>query len=234
MSELDACGERRFAARRPYHCIAKENSHFRRGRGFEDAVRSSENGDAQDSLSNGQQVFNRLADLKIPTVAAIHGASLAAVTKVALACDYRVASDEPAPNGLPRNEPGPSSRLGPAARDCREVIGAEKAAEGFLRQTYSAQEALKWGCGRNRRRAISFSMAHVKNCAAGKTQNEGGAPSTPGRKSSPLQNQRRKSSARTRALQNHAIKLMSISPDESCELELDDCGAWQNASRRKT
>ena len=64
-------------------------------------------------IERGQQVFNRLADLKIPTVAAIHGASAGGGYEVALACDYRVASDDPATRiGLPETTLGTSSGLG--------------------------------------------------------------------------------------------------------------------------
>ena len=40
----------------------------------------------------GQVTFNRLADLEIPTVAAIHGAAVGGGYEICLACDYRVAS----------------------------------------------------------------------------------------------------------------------------------------------
>lgn len=43
----------------------------------------------------GQEIFNQLADLEVPTVAAIHGACLGTGTELALACDYRLLSDDP-------------------------------------------------------------------------------------------------------------------------------------------
>ena len=97
-------------------------------------------------MSHGQQVFNRLADLKIPTVAAIHGASAGGGYEVALACDYRVASDDPATRiGLPETSLGLLPAWGGCTRLPR-LIGAEKAAEVILKgKLYSAQEALKLG-----------------------------------------------------------------------------------------
>src|SRR2546421_12232164 len=94
-------------------------------------------------IERGQEVFNRLADLKIPSVAAIHGASAGGGYEVALACDYRVATDDPATRiGLPETTLG----LIPAWGGCTRLprrIGAEKAAEVILKgKVYSSQEAL--------------------------------------------------------------------------------------------
>jgi len=50
----------------------------------------------------GQQTFNRIEDLRIPTVAAIHGACLGGGYELALACDHRVATlDSATKIGLP-------------------------------------------------------------------------------------------------------------------------------------
>lgn len=50
----------------------------------------------------GQQTFNRIEDLCIPTVAAIHGACLGGGYELALACDHRVATlDSATKIGLP-------------------------------------------------------------------------------------------------------------------------------------
>src|SRR5947208_1584728 len=97
-------------------------------------------------IAKGQQAFNRLAGLKIPSVAAIHGASAGGGYEVALACDYRVATDDPATRiGLPETTLGLIPAWGGCTRLPR-VIGAERAAEVILKgKLYSAQEALKIG-----------------------------------------------------------------------------------------
>src|SRR4029079_6436497 len=97
-------------------------------------------------IEPGQQIFNRLANLKIPTVAAIHGASAGGGYEVVLACDYRVASDAPATRiGLPETGLGLLPAWGGCTRLPR-LIGGEKAAEVILKgKLYSAQEALNIG-----------------------------------------------------------------------------------------
>src|SRR5437879_3984198 len=103
-------------------------------------------GEMRGFIERGQQVFNRLADLRIPTVTVIHGASAGGGYEVALACDYRVASDDPATRiGLPETSLGLLPAWGGCTRLPR-VIGVAKAAEVILKgKLYSAQEALKVG-----------------------------------------------------------------------------------------
>jgi 3-hydroxyacyl-CoA dehydrogenase/enoyl-CoA hydratase/3-hydroxybutyryl-CoA epimerase len=43
----------------------------------------------------GQAVFDRLARLRVPKIAAIHGACMGGGFEVTLACDWRIASDHP-------------------------------------------------------------------------------------------------------------------------------------------
>ena len=76
-------------------------------------------------IAEGQRVFNRLAALKIPTCAAIHGACAGGGYEVTLACDYRVASNDPSTKiGLPETTlglvPGVGRRDAFAALDRNE------------------------------------------------------------------------------------------------------------------
>jgi len=58
--------------------------------------------DARNKAQSGQSVFNKLANLRVPTVAVIHGACMGGGTELALACRYRLATDDPKTSiGLP-------------------------------------------------------------------------------------------------------------------------------------
>ncbi len=69
---------------------------------------SKATGDELASLIDlGHRVFNRLENLSIPTVAAIHGACVGGGYELALACDWRVASDSSKTRiGLPETKLG--------------------------------------------------------------------------------------------------------------------------------
>ncbi|MDE3100032.1 MAG: enoyl-CoA hydratase/isomerase family protein [Verrucomicrobiota bacterium] len=70
----------------------------------------------------GQNLFNRIAALKIPTVAAIHGAAAGGGCELALACDYRVASDDRATKiGLPETRLGLLPAWGGSTRLPRRI-----------------------------------------------------------------------------------------------------------------
>src|SRR5689334_8752935 len=123
-----------------------KKSIFVAGADLKTLLKQAPSGEMRGFIAEGQRVFNRLADLKIPTVAAIHGASAGGGYEVALACDYRVATDDPATRiGLPETTLGLIPAWGGCTRLPR-VIGGEKAAEVILKgKLYSAHEALKLG-----------------------------------------------------------------------------------------
>ena len=90
----------------------------------------------------GQSVFDRIADLALPTVAAIHGACVGGGYELALACDWRVASHEkPTQVGLPEVQLGLLPAWGGSTR-LPILIGLPKALSTILGgKVYKAKPA---------------------------------------------------------------------------------------------
>src|SRR6476659_9296626 len=126
--------------------LSAKKSIFIAGADLKTLLRQAQTGEMGGFIAEGQRIFNRLAALKIPTCAAIHGACAGGGYEIALACDWRVASDDPATRvGLPETTLGLIPAWGGCTRLPR-LIGAEKAAEVILKgKLHSAQEALKLG-----------------------------------------------------------------------------------------
>ena len=97
-------------------------------------------------VRNGQRVFNRIAELRVPTVAAIHGACLGGGLELCLACDYRIASDDKSTKiGLPETQLGILPAWGGSTRLPR-LIGLPKALDCILAgKRLAAKKALKYG-----------------------------------------------------------------------------------------
>ncbi len=78
-------------------------------------------------IATGQTLINRIADLPYPTVAAIHGACVGGGYELALACDWRVASDAPETKiGLPETQLGILPAWGGTTR-LPELLGLQDA-----------------------------------------------------------------------------------------------------------
>ncbi len=89
-------------------------------------------GTVNDAIRRGQDVFQTLATLRIPTVAAIHGFCMGGGTEIALACRYRVASDDAATRiGLPEVQLGIFPGWGGSAR-LPHLVGAPAAMDMML------------------------------------------------------------------------------------------------------
>src|SRR5499427_3584617 len=158
-----------------------KKSIFVAGADLKTLLQTARTGEMRGFIERGQRVFNRLADLRIPTVAAIHGASAGGGYEVAIACDYRVASDDPATRiGLPETSLGLLPAWGGCTRLPR-LIGTEKAAEVILKgKLYSAQEALELGLIDEIAQRDQLLDRAREKLRTGKRKMEGGAPSTPG------------------------------------------------------
>ena len=103
-------------------------------------------GTTADAIRRGQQVFQKLAELPCPTVAAIHGFCMGGGTELALACRYRVASGDPSTRiGLPEVKLGIFPGWGGSVRLPR-LVGAPAAMDMMLTgRTLSASAAKATG-----------------------------------------------------------------------------------------
>lgn len=94
----------------------------------------------------GHDVFNRLARLPVPSVAAIHGSCLGGGLELALACDWRIASsDEKTRLGLPETQLGILPAWGGSVR-LPALVGLPAAWSLILTgRQISGKEALRLG-----------------------------------------------------------------------------------------
>ncbi|MCI0745244.1 MAG: 3-hydroxyacyl-CoA dehydrogenase NAD-binding domain-containing protein [Verrucomicrobia subdivision 3 bacterium] len=94
----------------------------------------------------GQTVFDRIAGLRVPTIAAIHGACVGGGYELCLACNYRIATfDKATKIGLPETQLGILPAWGGSTRLPR-LIGLPKALDVILGgKTLAPKQALKLG-----------------------------------------------------------------------------------------
>jgi 3-hydroxyacyl-CoA dehydrogenase/enoyl-CoA hydratase/3-hydroxybutyryl-CoA epimerase len=125
----------------------------------------------REMIEFGQAVFNRIAALPVPTVAAIHGVAVGGGYEIALACDYRIASPDRATKiGLPETKLGLLPAWGGSTRLPR-LIGVPKALGVILAgKTLAAKPALKLGMVDELVAAEHLIAAAVKKIRAGKPQ----------------------------------------------------------------
>jgi 3-hydroxyacyl-CoA dehydrogenase/enoyl-CoA hydratase/3-hydroxybutyryl-CoA epimerase len=197
-----------------------KKSIFVAGADLKTLLQQVQSGDMRAFIAHGQQVLNRLAELKIPTVAAIHGASAGGGYEVTLACDYRIASDDAATRiGLPETTLGLIPAWGGCTRLPR-LIGVEKAAEVIAKgRLYPAHEARKLGLVDGVAPRDKLVELARKKLGDGKRKLEGRAPASPASQELPPPKQRG-NGAPERAFEI-VSKTLSISPDESLRMELD-------------
>jgi len=107
-------------------------SGFIAGADIKEFQQFDQRGTVADAIARGQDVFQRIADLPFRTVAAIHGFCMGGGTEIALACCYRVASDDASTRiGLPEVKLGIFPGWGGSVRLPR-LIGAPAAFDLML------------------------------------------------------------------------------------------------------
>jgi len=105
---------------------------FIAGADIREFQRFAENGETLDAIQRGHRVFGKLAALSIPTVAAIHGHCMGGGLEIALACRYRIASDDSKTRlGVPEVKLGIQPGWGGSSR-LPHLVGATAAMEMML------------------------------------------------------------------------------------------------------
>jgi len=96
--------------------------------------------------AEGQAVFNLIADMSVPVVCAINGICLGGGTELALACDFRIATDDPETKiGLPEVLLGIFPGLGGSQRLPR-LVGLQTSLDMILTgKNYDSKKALNSG-----------------------------------------------------------------------------------------
>ena len=147
LDELDGMLER-IAIERPAAVVIHSGkaSGFAVGADLKEFETYDRKGTVRDEIEHGQRVFERLARLPMPTVAAIHGTCMGGGTELALACRMRVAARAPETRiALPEVQLGIHPGWGGTARLPR-LIGAPRALAMMLTgRAASAERALAEG-----------------------------------------------------------------------------------------
>jgi len=105
---------------------------FVHGADVREIARLRERADAFEQSRDGQRIFRRLEHLTVPTLAAVDGMCLGGGTELILACDYRIASDDPATRlGLPEVKLGILPGFGGSVRLPR-LVGIQSALDLIL------------------------------------------------------------------------------------------------------
>ncbi|MEO8808676.1 MAG: 3-hydroxyacyl-CoA dehydrogenase NAD-binding domain-containing protein [Rhodanobacter sp.] len=123
-----------------------KSSGFAVGADIREFVEYARQDSVRENIEHGQRVYEALARLPCPTVAAVHGACMGGGTELILACRQRIAADDEKTRiGLPEVKLGIHPGWGGTARLPR-LIGATDAMQVMLTgKTLSARRALALG-----------------------------------------------------------------------------------------
>lgn len=133
LNELDTLVERiAFAPPKGLIIRSTKKAGFIAGADIAEFAEFDAKGTVLDAISNGQNIFQRIAELPCPTVALIHGHCMGGGTELSLACTARVASsDESTRIGLPEVKLGIYPGWGGSVRLPR-LVGAPAAFDMML------------------------------------------------------------------------------------------------------
>lgn len=133
--------------------------------------------EAKTMSAKGQELMHRVAGVRMPTIAVIHGPCLGGGLEFALACDYRVAVDQSSTQiGLPEIELGLLPGWGGTQRLPR-VVGVERAMQVILqRHRLNAREAKEWGLADAVADSQDAAISHIRRELATVAESQGKRP----------------------------------------------------------
>lgn len=126
--------------------VSRKSNIFIAGADVEEIKNLKTKDEFRGAIEKAHKIFNALEDLNVVTIAAINGACLGGGCEFSLACDYRLASDDPSTRiGLPEIKLGIIPGFGGCVRLPR-VIGLQAALDIILAgKSVDAKKALKIG-----------------------------------------------------------------------------------------
>lgn len=126
--------------------ISKKPSIFIAGADIDEIKNLKTREETNAAVKGGQDIMNQIEDLKIPVLAAIHGACVGGGCELVLACDYRIATDHDSTKiGLPETKLGIIPGFGGCVRLPR-VVGLQNSLDIILAgKTIPAAKAKKIG-----------------------------------------------------------------------------------------
>jgi 3-hydroxyacyl-CoA dehydrogenase/enoyl-CoA hydratase/3-hydroxybutyryl-CoA epimerase len=125
---------------------SKKSKIFIAGADIEEIKSMNKREEFEKAVESGQAILSMIEDLPMPTIASIHGACMGGGCELALACDYRIATDDSSTRiGLPETKLGIIPGFGGCVRLPR-VIGVQAALEIILQgKALAGPKALKAG-----------------------------------------------------------------------------------------
>jgi 3-hydroxyacyl-CoA dehydrogenase/enoyl-CoA hydratase/3-hydroxybutyryl-CoA epimerase len=112
--------------------ISKKPNIFIAGADIDEIKKLSTREAFMEKLGPAHKLFNQLEDLKIPVIAAVHGACMGGGCELIMACDYRIATDDKSTKiGLPEVQLGILPGFGGCVRMPR-IVGLQAALDIIL------------------------------------------------------------------------------------------------------
>ncbi|MBS1970293.1 MAG: enoyl-CoA hydratase/isomerase family protein [Bdellovibrionales bacterium] len=126
--------------------VSKKNKIFIAGADIEEIKNMTTKEQFEAAVNGGQEIMNMVEDLPMPTMAAVNGACMGGGCEFILACDYRIASEDPSTKiGLPEIQLGILPGFGGCVR-MPKLLGLQASLDIILAgKSVNAKKASKIG-----------------------------------------------------------------------------------------